>query len=78
MSLPEYAVAALEAVEKVVKAGELVRDTGGDKAACDAYDAIIAEENAAYEAMNDKGMTREQWAEYDRKKVKLYRKASFV
>ena len=75
--LPQHAVDALAAEKVVIDAGHHVRDTRGASEACDAYDAVQVTENEVYEAMNVKGLTRDQWAAFDRARLKMYRGAEW-
>ena len=71
--LPKTAEDTLKAVRDVVTFGNAVRASGGSRETSDAYDVAMARENALYETMNAAGMTRAQWAEYDRRSAALYR-----
>jgi hypothetical protein len=73
MKLPAHAIKALAADAACIKAGRKVIETRGEcEASCIAYDLAGKAENAAYEVMNKKGLTREQWAEYDRQRSIMY------
>jgi|TARA_Y100000310_G_scaffold309961_1_gene354597 hypothetical protein len=76
-NLTKEARAALQAVKEVVTFGNAVKATGGSKESCAAYDAATAKENELYEAMNAAGMTRAQWAEYDRQSAVLYKNLNY-
>lgn len=73
MKLPTHAEATLAAIKDVVTFGNAVKATGGSKESCAAYDVAVEKENTLYEAMNTKGLTRAQWAEYDRRSAQAYR-----
>ncbi len=72
--MKEEVINALAALRRNVLASNALRDSGGMKVYCDAYDASELAENEAYEAMNAVGLTSAEWAEYDRAKREIYAK----
>ena len=74
-SLPQHLQDTLAAERAVIAAGRKVHATGGAEAACVEHDAAVAAEEAAYKKMNALGLTRSQWAAYDRIRAAMYRNA---
>jgi hypothetical protein len=73
MNVPEHLQTLLDAESAVIAASVLIRTSGG-RDGIDAYDAAVEVERVAYDAMNAKGLTRAQWAHYDRTRRAMYRK----
>ena len=65
LELTNEAQAQLKAERAVIAQGKVLQASGGAKADCEEYDRLSKLEQTAYDALNDRGLTEEQWALYD-------------